>query len=44
MPRFSYAVDFVYFPQPQNGIRGRHFEMFLYAEELENPVFVRFDG
>lgn len=39
--RFSYALDFLYFPRPPTGVRGHHFEVFMRAPELEDPVFVR---
>ena len=42
LPRFSYLVDWLYFPMPEGGIKGRRFELFLNAPELPDPVFVKF--
>ena len=42
LPRFSYLVDWLYFPMPEGGIKERRFELFLNAPELPDPVFVRF--
>ena len=42
LPRFSWSVEMLYFPRPEEGVRGRIFELFLNARELEEPVFVRF--
>lgn len=39
--RFNFAVDFLYFPRPATGVRGRRFELFMRAPELEAPVFVK---
>jgi hypothetical protein len=41
--RFGVLVDFVYFPRPDDGVRGRRFELFMNAPELDDPVFVRFE-
>jgi hypothetical protein len=42
LPRFSYILDWLYFPKPEGGAEGRRFELFLDAPELPDPVFVRF--
>lgn len=42
LPRFSYILDFVYFPTPPGFVEGEPLELLLSAPELENPVFVRF--
>ncbi len=42
LPRFSYILDFVYFPTPPGFLEGEPLELLLSAPELENPVFVRF--
>ena len=42
LSRFSYLLDFIYFPTPETGIRGRKFELFMDAPQLQDPVFVRF--
>jgi hypothetical protein len=42
LPRFSYILDFVYFPKPPGFVEGEPLELLLSAPELENPVFVRF--
>lgn len=39
--RFSYALDFIYFPRPPSGVRGRRFSVFMRAPELPDPVFVK---
>jgi hypothetical protein len=39
--RFSYAVDFLYFPRPATGIGGRRFTLFMRAAELPDAVFVK---
>jgi hypothetical protein len=43
LPKFGYINDIIYFPTPAAGVRGRKFELFLDAPELEDPVFVRFE-
>jgi len=43
LPKFAYVVDMIYFPTPPSGVKGRKFELFLDAPELEEPVFVRFE-
>lgn len=43
LPRFGYLLDFIYFPKPTTGIKGHRFELFLDAQGLENPVFVKFE-
>jgi hypothetical protein len=42
IPKRGYILDFIYFPQPKNGLKGRRFELFMSAPELEDPVFVKF--
>jgi hypothetical protein len=42
LPKFGYMLDFVYFPAPETGLLGRKFELFVDSQELEDPVFVRF--
>jgi hypothetical protein len=39
--RFSYALDFLYFPTPPTGVAGRRFSVFVRAPELAEPVFVK---
>ena len=43
LPKFSYMIDWIYFPTPAGGVRGKRFELFLEAPELQDPVFVRFE-
>jgi hypothetical protein len=42
LPRYSYILDFVYFPTPPGFVQGEPLELLLSAPELEDPVFVRF--
>jgi len=42
IPRFSYAVDFLYFASPAAGVGGHRFELFMTSPDLEDPVFVKF--
>ncbi len=42
LTKFSYTVDMIYFKQPATGIKGKKFELFLTAPELEEPIFVKF--
>jgi hypothetical protein len=42
LPKFGYLIDFIYFPQPQTGLKNHRFELFMDSEDLEDPVFVRF--
>jgi hypothetical protein len=42
LPRFSYLVDFLYFPRPEDAAAAQPLELHLAAPELEDPVFVRF--
>jgi hypothetical protein len=42
LPRFSYLLDFLYFPKPPEFIEGEPLELLLSAPELGDPVFVRF--
>lgn len=43
LPKFGYMVDFIYFPEPPGGMRGRRFELFLDSPSLEDPIFVKFE-
>lgn len=43
LPRFGYMIDMLYFPTPSTGVKNRRFELFLWAPELPDPVFVRFE-
>ena len=43
LPRFGYLIDFIYFPKPETGIKGHRFELFLNAQGVDNPVFVKFE-
>lgn len=43
LPRFSYATDFLYFPKPETGVRGRLFELWMESPDLPDPVFVVFE-
>jgi hypothetical protein len=40
--RYTMIYDLLYFPRPENGTRGKRFELFMSAPELESPVFVQF--
>ena len=42
LPRYSYIVDFVYFPSPEGYTIGEPLELRVSAPELPDPVFVRF--
>ena len=42
LPRFSYLLDFLYFPRPEGDLAGRALELVMRAPELPDPVFVRF--
>ncbi len=42
LTKFSYTVDMIYFKQPETGLKGKKFELFLTASELEEPIFVKF--
>ncbi|MEW5807045.1 MAG: hypothetical protein AB1756_06840 [Acidobacteriota bacterium] len=42
LPKFSYLIDMLYFRKPKAGLKGKKFELFLTAQELEEPVFVKF--
>jgi len=42
LPKFSYFIDYVYFPKPSTGIKGHKFDLFLSSRTLPNPVFVKF--
>lgn len=42
LPRFSYLLDFLYFPTPPGFVEGEPLELLLSAPELGDPVFVRF--
>ena len=43
LPRFGYIMDFIYFPKPETGIKDHRFELFLDAQGLEDPVFLKFE-
>jgi len=40
--KFAWFADFLYFPHPKTGVVGHRFELWMDAEELEDPVFVKF--
>jgi hypothetical protein len=42
LPRFSYIVDFLYFPAPSSYTLGEPLELRVSAPELSDPVFIRF--
>ncbi len=42
LPRFSYMVDFIYFPRPKGNLVEGPLELHVRAPELPDPVFVRF--
>ena len=42
LPRYSYIVDFLYFPSMQPYKLGDPLELDVSAPELANPLFVRF--
>ena len=42
LPRYSYIVDFVYFPSPAGYTIGEPLELRVSAPELPDPVFIRF--
>lgn len=42
LPKHSWMVDVLYFPKPREEIEGERFELWLDAEELEDPFFVKF--
>jgi hypothetical protein len=42
LPRYSYIVDFVYFPSPEGYTNGEPLELRVSAPELPDPVFIRF--
>ncbi len=41
LPRFSYLLDFLYFPTPENYAAGEPLELRIAAPELQDAVFVR---
>ena len=43
LPKFGYLLDFIYFPAPKTGLLGHRFELFVDSQQLENPVFVKFE-
>jgi hypothetical protein len=43
LPRFGYLLDFIYFPKPETGIKGHRFELFLDAQGVDNPIFLKFE-
>ncbi|GAB4222303.1 MAG: hypothetical protein Kow0062_19070 [Acidobacteriota bacterium] len=42
LPRRSWMADLLYFPHPEGELAGRRFELWVDAEELDEPVFVKF--
>ncbi len=42
LPQFGFIIDYIYFPRPKTGVRGKRFELFLKTPELPDPVFVKF--
>jgi len=42
LPRFSYLLDFLYFPTPEGYVAGEPLELRVAAPELQDPIFVRF--
>jgi hypothetical protein len=43
LPKHGYIIDFLYFPAPKTGVRGKPFELHLDTPELTDPVFVKFE-
>jgi hypothetical protein len=43
LPKHGYLIDFLFFPAPAGGIRGRPFELFLDSPDLQDPIFVKFE-
>ncbi|NIM01295.1 MAG: hypothetical protein GTN89_12535, partial [Acidobacteria bacterium] len=43
LPKFGYLLDFIYFPAPKDGLLGKRFELFVSSQQLEDPVFVKFE-
>lgn len=43
LPKYTFAVDIIYFPKPSTGVKGKRFELFLTAPELQDPAFVKFE-
>ena len=43
LPKHGYLLDFVYFPAPKTGLLGHRFELFVDSQQLESPVFVKFE-
>ena len=42
LPRATWMVDVIYFPHPEGEIVGHRFELWMKAEELEEPILVKF--
>jgi len=42
IPKFGYIIDFIYFPTPPSGVKGKRFDLFLESASLPDPVFVKF--
>lgn len=42
LPKFGYFIDFIYFPLPKTGLKGKKFELFLSSPDLPDPIFVKF--
>ncbi|MBP7148420.1 MAG: hypothetical protein KBD01_12815 [Acidobacteria bacterium] len=43
LPVHSWTRDVIYFPHPEGQLMGRRYEMWLDTEELEDPIFVKFE-
>ncbi len=42
LPQYGFIIDYIYFPRPKTGVKGKRFELFLKTPELPDPVFVKF--
>jgi hypothetical protein len=42
LPRHGFMLDWLYFPTPVTGVKGKKFELFLTSRDLPEPVFVKF--
>jgi hypothetical protein len=42
LPKFGYLIDFLYFPTPPGGVKGKKFELFVKTPELQDAVYVKF--
>jgi hypothetical protein len=43
LPRHGFLVDFLYFPTPTTGVKGKRFELSMRVPEMSDPVFVKFE-